>query len=198
MIAGNFEDKYNSKHPISKILVNGFLSSFDEFIDMSGSPRKILEVGCGEGYLTKRLVDKFPNSEIFASDISQEIARVARKRLGRKVNLSVQNVEKLQYNKSTFDLLICCEVLEHVKNPEAALSEIARVASNKIIISIPNEPLWRIFNISRGKYLKRFGNTPGHINHWLPHKFIKLLKDSGMKIISVNYPLPWIMVLAKK
>jgi len=69
MIAGNFEDKYNSKNPISKILVNGFLASFDEFVDMSGSPRKILEVGCGEGYLTKRLVDRFPNSRIFATDI---------------------------------------------------------------------------------------------------------------------------------
>lgn len=198
MIAGNFEDKYNSKNPISKLLVKSFLKTFQELLYISGTPKKIVELGTGEGELIKEVLKHFPGSKVWGSDISREIVKKATANLkGRGVKLSTQDIHKLSYREKYFDLVICCEVLEHVENPEKALREIRRITRGKVILSVPQEPLWRILNISRGKYLKNFGNTPGHLNHFTPAQFSGLVERSGFKILLKKYPLPWQMVLAK-
>lgn len=199
MIAGNFEDKYNTKNPISRILVNNFLSTFKNLLDEIDESKKIVEVGVGEGYLTKIISDKFPDSQIWASDISKDIIKVANDNLkGRKVHLDIEDTQNLSYANDMFDLCVCCEVLEHVQNPKKALSEIRRITRNKVILSVPSESLWRLLNMLRLKYLLSFGNTPGHVNHWTPAQFIRLVEGSGFKVISRKLPLPWQMLLIKK
>ncbi len=47
------------------------------------------------------------------------------------------------------------ETLEHVREPDAALFEMARVASNHLLVSVPREPLWRATNLARGAYVRR-------------------------------------------
>lgn len=197
MISGNFEDKYNTKNPISKIIVSNFISTFKKLLGEIDSPNRIAEVGVGEGYLTNIVAQKFPYSEIWASDLAEDILVVASKNLkGKKVHISLEDVESLSYEDNKFDLCICCEVLEHISNPKKALSEIKRVTRGKVILSVPLEPLWRILNMLRGKYLKDFGNTPGHINHLTPKYFVKLVESSNFKVLSNKFPLPWQMILA--
>jgi hypothetical protein len=87
-------------------------------------------------------------------------------------------------------------VLEHLTDYEAALKELFRVASGYVLISVPNEPLWRILNIFRLKYLKYLGNTPGHINHWSPAKLKKVLNNFG-KVVKIETSIPWIICLTK-
>jgi len=66
------------------------------------------------------------------------------------------------------DLVIACEVLEHLDAPDQALSELQRVCRGQALVSVPNEPLWRMLNVARGKYWRSPGNTPGHLQN-LPH-----------------------------
>lgn len=196
MIAGNFEDKYNTKNPVSKFLVKNFLKTFNGMLSRVDSPKKIVELGTGEGQLIKITQRKFPKSSIWGSDISKEIIKIAARNLkGKNISLSAQDIHKLSYKSKSFDLVICCEVLEHVDNPKKALREIKRISKGKVLLSVPLEPLWRILNMSRGKYLTGFGNTPGHINHFAPGKFKRLVEDSGFKILLIKYPMPWQMVL---
>ena len=198
MIAGNFEDKYNSKNPISKFLVRNFLKTFQKLLLVSTSPKNIVELGAGEGELIKVVLKCLPGANVWGSDISKKVIDKAKKNLhGQKVRLGVENIEKLSYRGNSFDLVICCEVLEHVENPEKALREIRRITRGRIILSVPQEPLWRVLNIARGKYLRDFGNTPGHLNHFTPFQFSRLVERCGFKILLKKYPLPWQMVLAK-
>jgi hypothetical protein len=53
------------------------------------------------------------------------------------------------------------------------------------------------FGAIRGKYLSDFGNTPGHLNHWSKRGFLHLLSNTGFNLISIECPLPWMMVLGK-
>lgn len=94
-------------------------------------------------------------------------------------------------------MLICCEVLEHVSDPERGLKIIADCTDEFFIVSVPHEPIWCMLNMFRGKYLKRFGNTPGHVNHWTKHSFRNMVSKYG-EIIAIGTPLPWIMMLVKK
>jgi len=95
-----------------------------------------------------------------------------------------------------FDSILLLEVLEHLEDPAAALREIFRVARHSVVVSVPNEPLWRILNFMRGKYWSDWGNTPGHINHWSRAEFISLISQFG-EIISVHSPKPWTIIHAK-
>ena len=49
----------------------------------------------------------------------------------------------------------------------------------------------------RSKYIKNFGNTPGHLNHWSTKRIIKLVDKNYGKVIAVETPLPWTIILAK-
>ena len=108
-----------------------------------------------------------------------------------------ESIYSLQRESSSFDLVICLEVLEHLDDPEMALKELGRVTNKFCLLSVPNEPLWRIMNIMRVKYISNLGNTPGHINHWSRKKFLKLL-SKYFKVINYKNSTPWIIVLVEK
>jgi len=61
---------------------------------------------------------------------------------------------------------------------------------------VPREPIWRILNIARGKYIGDLGNTPGHVNHWSRRGFIDLL-SRRFDVVEVRSPLPWTMALCR-
>lgn len=199
-VEGNFEDKYNTNNPISKFLMTRFLKSFDNLVEKVGHTKRvktICEIGCGEGELLKRLRFKFPDAEIHACDLSaNEIAKAKKNCQGLGIHFSIQDAQKLTYSDKMFDLVIACEVLEHIPDPDKAISEIKRVGK-LAIVSVPIEPLWRILNILRLRYLNDFGNTPGHLNHWGIFSFQKLLKNHALKPIYNKVPLPWQIYMIK-
>lgn len=69
---------------------------------------------------------------------------------------------------------------------------------NYIVLSVPREPIWRLLNMVRGKYIRDWGNTSGHIQNWSAKKFRSFLEESGMEIVEMRKPLPWTMVHLKK
>lgn len=198
MIYGNFENKYESSFFVSKLLVKYFIRNFVNLLPDSNF-KNIADIGAGEGYLTTILARKYSQSTIYASDISSKLLdKLKAKNKFRNVIFERANVKKLKYKNNYFDLIILCEVLEHINNPNIALKEIYRVANKYVLISVPNEPVWRVLNILRFKYLKRLGNTPGHINHYSKKTILKLLRAEKFKIIKVKTTLPWIIILMKK
>ena len=99
--------------------------------------------------------------------------------------------------KTLYDLVVSTEVLEHLDNPLRALKELSRISNRYIIISVPNEPLWRIANVVRLKYLSAFGNTPGHINHWSKASFSMLAKKVCKVRVALT-PIPFTILLCEK
>ena len=202
-IYGNYEDKYNAENPIAKFLMGNFIEQFKKNLSSLGSEKidSICEVGCAEGELLKIAHCIYPDAVIFASDISeQEISKAKKNCDSFPVEFSLQNAENLEkYEDSAFDFLICCEVLEHLSNPEKGLQELLRISKKYILLSVPNEPVWRILNMARGKYLKDFGNTPGHINHWTLWQFSDFVNTPAKySIMKRSYPFPWQMALLEK
>lgn len=200
-IEGNYEDKYNSNNPVSKVLMNNFIDSIRKLIkDIDRKEiTSVCEVGAGEGELLKNIIKVYPGAIYSATDLSKRKIKEAKNNLKIKnINFSVQNAENLnKFKDKQFDLVICCEVLEHVKNYNKSLKELKRISKKYILISVPNEPIWRMLNMTRGKYWKTLGNTPGHINHWNIFSFDKLVKSEKLVILGKKYPLPWQMMLLR-
>ena len=134
-VEGNFEDKYNSKNPVSRVLMNSFLTKATKLIKNINSKEiaSICEIGVGEGELLKNIIKIFPKVKDSATDLSKRKVKEAENNLKKNmINFSVQNAEKLsKYRDNEFDLVIYGEVLEHVKNYKKALIELRRILKQR-------------------------------------------------------------------
>ena len=197
IIIGNTYDKYGSKNPIVKIIMRGFHDSLDSLVNKI-NPKSINEIGCGEGYW----VINWNKRGIITrgSDFSEQVIQIAKenaKSQGIENHLfSVKNIYELEEGIDNADLIVCCEVLEHLEHPELALQSLEKVVDNYLILSVPREPIWRFLNILRGKYIKDFGNTPGHLQHWSSGAFVDLVSNH-FEIIEIKNPFPWTMLLCR-
>ena len=188
--------KYETKNPISKTLLKGYFNALEELL-RTISFNNVYEAGCGNGYITKFIRNKYNSIAISASDVSENKILVAKEEISN-VSFSIENIYKLTKQcDNTYDLVIATEVLEHLEHPREALVELIRISKKHIILSVPNEPIWCIGNMLRFKYLKSFGNTPGHINHWSKNTFIKFI-NQYCSVKKILMPLPWVMILCEK
>ena len=194
IVVGNNYDKYASSNPIVKWMMTGFHTSIDKIIAQV-EPNEIHEVGCGEGYWTIEYKKK--NLAVRGSDFSSTVINVAEKNAenaGLSGDIfSVKSIYELDPKTDSADLIVCCEVLEHLEDPKAALESLQKLSFNNLIISVPREPIWRVLNLVRMKYVRDFGNTPGHIQHWSRSGFENLIANH-FEIVETLTPFPWVML----
>lgn len=198
IVVGNNYDKYNSRNPIVQQLMRGFEQSLAALVAQV-RPKEIHEVGCGEGYWTLRW--RAQGIEARGSDFSTVAIDIARnnaadRRLQPEM-FSVGNIYHLQSPRDRAELVVCCEVLEHLDDPEEALRVLQRVADPWLILSVPREPLWSAMNMARGRYWRDLGNTPGHVQRWSSRAFVKLV-SRYFDVVTMRTPVPWTMLLCRQ
>ncbi|MEM7152705.1 MAG: class I SAM-dependent methyltransferase [Myxococcota bacterium] len=190
-VVGNVYDKYGTSNPIARHMMRSFLSSVTELYRIA-APSEVLEVGCGEGELAAHLWHEGPRPDRF------EICDVELDRLSPDLppDISVReaSIYELPWPDDAFDLVLCCEVLEHLQEPAKGLAELARVARRHVLISTPWEPVWRVLNVARGRYLGELGNTPGHVQHWGRRGLARLARTQ-LRLVAQRTPLPWTVLL---
>ena len=193
---GNTFDKYGSSNPVVRRLMAGFHGTLDELWGQA-APQSVLDVGCGEGVLTYEWARRLGDGRIVGIDLDDPALKVewgGRQR--PNLEYRTEEATSLSFADDEFDMVTAIEVLEHVPDPRATVSEMARVARRHLLVSVPREPLWRGLNLARGAYWKTLGNTPGHVNHWSRRSFISLLSQHG-KVEQARAPFPWTMVLVR-
>ena len=79
-------------------------------------------------------------------------------------------------------------------DPATAIGEIARVSRRAVLVSTPWEPVWRLMNLARGRYVSAWGNTPGHIQHF-SRRALRRLVSRRVDVLEERRPLPWTVLL---
>jgi SAM-dependent methyltransferase len=198
IVVGNAFDKYGSANPVVRWIMRGFESRLDALVRIV-RPATIHEVGCGEGYWVLR----WRRDRIVArgSDFSETVIALARQNAreqGCPEGLfNVRSIYELKPEEDAADLIVCCEVLEHLANPREALRRLQSLECEHLIFSVPHEPLWRMLNFARCKYLRHGGNTPGHVQHWSREGFVSLVSEY-FDVLRVQTPVPWTMLLCRR
>lgn len=192
----NFSGKYEDTNFISKFLVENYFKSVEKLLTKTKTTiNSAHEIGCGEGRSTMKLNKMISN--LTASEYVENLIPLAKK---NNPNLTIfqESLYELKYEENSVDLVFLLEVLEHLDYPKLALEELKRVSKKYLILGVPREPLWCFLNMCRFKYLRDFGNTPGHLNHWSKKSIIKLIEEEYGKVIAIESPIPWTIILAEK
>jgi ubiquinone/menaquinone biosynthesis C-methylase UbiE len=190
---GNASAKYEASNPVVRYLLNRFLRRLDEAA-ANLHPTSVLDVGCGEGIVTERLAHGLAPAKVLGVDAESHLQEEWRARSAPNLTFATGSAYDLPFEDDSFDLVCCIEVLEHLERPPAALAEMSRVAGRALLLSVPNEPGWRISHLLAGRNMRALGNTPGHINHWSRRSFADLVSNYGRPDASAVFP--WTLVVA--
>jgi len=168
------------------------MSGFDEnpvnahqrMVRLIGRNKRVLEVGSGPGFVSKRL--KQNGCDVFAVEIDPEKAKDAKKFCEK---VFVGNIEeiKLALSKQSFDVILFGDVLEHLKNPEETLLKLKDFLKKdgRIIVSLPNIANWKIrLKLGFGKFdYEDWGILDKtHLRFFTRKTARKLIEDAGFEI----------------
>ena len=198
VVIGNTFDKYGSKNPVVRRLMAGFDNALSGFVE-AADPSTIHEVGCGEGHWVMQWAAA--GRTVRGTDFSGQVIEMARRNAAERGLdpglFGVRSIHDVEPGRDSADLVVCCEVMEHVDDPERAFAALTRIVDRELIVSVPREPLWRALNMARGRYLADFGNTAGHVNHWSATG-IRRLAGRYFDVVAVATPLPWTMLHCRR
>lgn len=196
ILIGNQVNKAELKNPISRALVAGFDRALFGLL-RAAQPKTIHEVGCGEGRLARMIHAEFPGVPFRGTDFSRELI-AENQRLGPAgIEFVCKSIYDLDRAADGADTIICCEVLEHLEEPARGVEALRSLGAQHCILSVPNEPVWRVLNCLRGKYLSALGNTPGHLNHWSTRSFCRFVESHGFEVRARRQPFPWTMLYGR-
>jgi 2-polyprenyl-6-hydroxyphenyl methylase/3-demethylubiquinone-9 3-methyltransferase len=90
--------------------------------------KRALDVGCGGGLLTEEVAAMgFTVTGIDPSEKSLDAARAHAAQRGLSIHYRRGYGDTLPFENASFEVVYCCDVLEHIRNWDAVIGEIARV-----------------------------------------------------------------------
>jgi len=179
-VQSKFDENYFSSEAYSGV-------SFDRFSQYWWSNRyyamlvrkhgphsgRVLELGCGLGHLLGWLVDQY---EVYGTDINPWALYQASKNVSRGKYLILSAEDLSAFPDKIFQVVIAKHVVEHLADPEMALSEIGRVLApgGLLLLATPNTD-----SLSRAVKKENWigYKDPTHISLWSPGKWLDHIRS---------------------
>lgn len=142
----------------------------------------LLDVGCGSGSLLFRManaghtVHGIDVSNTFVDSIQDSVMQSG---LDSQINVKVGNAENLDFEDSSVDGVVLAEVLEHLPNEKATLSEVKRVLkpNGLLYITVPANPaLWTTVD-----------EEAGHFRRYTAQGLASVLEDNGFGVTHIRW-----------
>lgn len=150
---------------------------------------RVLDVGCGEGVLGKRLSEKGVK-EVVGIEINPDAAKKAERNISRVLCGDVEAIE-LPFERGYFDCIIFADILEHLKDPITILKRFRDYLSDSgvIVASIPNVGHYGIINMlveGHWSYQDYGILDRTHLRFFTKKEIEALLNNSGFEITGIS------------
>jgi 2-polyprenyl-3-methyl-5-hydroxy-6-metoxy-1,4-benzoquinol methylase len=161
--------------------------------------KRVLEVGCGNGSFAAYLKSQ-RSVQVVAIEAHPAAAEAARHRVDRLINASIEEAAP-QLAGEQFDCVVFNDVLEHLVDPWAALSQIRPLLSDggRVVASIPNMRYFPVLKelILRGhwEYQQQGVLDRTHLRFFTTHSMRQLFTTTGFNVQTLEgingIKFPW-------
>jgi len=168
-----------------------------KFVHELGQAERALDLGCGDG----RLTDELDALKIYAADVSRVALERARHRLGPDATfVELEPDSPLPLEDTQFDLVLCAETLEHVRDVQFFLSEIRRVLRPGGTLAVTTPAHSRLTGI---KILVRgfdnvFEPLSPHLRFFTKRSLLRLLGEMGYDVRSIRREKGTLLATARR
>ncbi len=163
---------------------------FRDALAPCGSPPKVLDVGCGAGFVAEALAAT--GAEVVGVDIVPGPLRAVIRRPGHGRYLRA-DAERLPFAAAAFDAVVVSEVLEHVPDPGRVVAEAARVLrrGGRMLFGGPNRTrLSKLVLVDLAQRLRVTRVLPADLHEWAafvgPARLARLAAPVGLEVVDVT------------
>jgi SAM-dependent methyltransferase len=157
-----------------------------EFVRGLGRAERALDVGCGDGRLSAALDVR----DLTVADVSRVALERARARLPEAVVVELDPDGPFPLGDAGFDLVLCAETLEHVRDVQLLLSEIRRVLrpGGTLALTTPASP----------PLMRPPDPLSPHLRMLTRRSLRRLLEELGFEVVSLRRRSGTLLALAKR
>jgi 2-polyprenyl-3-methyl-5-hydroxy-6-metoxy-1,4-benzoquinol methylase len=149
--------------------------------------QRVLDVGCGEGRFTAALAAE--GAQVIGLDVAEEPLRRARERHPELDLRLIGETGPWPAPDASFDVVWAGEVIEHVADTAAWLSEVRRVlrSGGSLLLSTPANGRMGLLAaaLSRRAFARRFDPCGEHLRFYSRATLTRLIEDFGFQGVSV-------------
>lgn len=137
---------------------------------------KILEVGCGTGWLLPSLT---PFGEVTATDIADESVELARQR-HPEVSFLTGDIATIDLDPGAFDVVVALEVLSHVEDQQAFVDLVSTFLrpGGRLMIATQNRPVLQRYNEIPPP-------SPGQLRRWVDAAELRELVEPACRVLEL-------------
>lgn len=157
--------------------------------------RNILDVGCAGGYMTNEIAKMFPCGQVTGVDAYTKAISYATKRFPH-IYFIKTDAHTLPFKNNYFDLVVCYETIEHVKNPEKVLAQIYRVLQKGGVAIIAMDSGNLLFRLVWYVWEKTKGSVwqGAHLHPFHHDELENKIKKAGFIVTKKHFSHLWMEV----
>jgi ubiquinone/menaquinone biosynthesis C-methylase UbiE len=155
---------------------------------------EVVEFGCGTGVFTKALAQNAKH--IVATDLSDEMIKIARTRLEGFQNISVEKAdcENTSFSSGRFNTVFMANLIHVIENPQKALQESWRILRNDRTLLITSGTIYGMrpfekikMSIRAIKIIRMWGRPPRYFRgNYSPDELSSLVESAGFKVEKIE------------
>jgi 2-polyprenyl-3-methyl-5-hydroxy-6-metoxy-1,4-benzoquinol methylase len=164
----------------------------ERLLALAGSPGRVLDIGCSSGYLARRLVER--GARVVGIDVDERAVAEAREVCEEVLVGDVESME-LPFQEHSFDAVLCGDVIEHLRNPEAFLTRVRPLIrpGGRLVLTTPNVANWAMrlgLLAGRWHYTDRGILDRTHAHLFTKKTLEQTLERAGYRIVELDVTAP--------
>ena len=157
-----------------------------------GTGQRVLDVGCSSGYLAEPLSQR--GNTIVGLELDPDAAREAERFCERVLVGDVETME-LPLEPESFDVVLCGDVVEHLRDPVAALARLRPFLRprGRLVLSTPNVANWAIrlsLLAGRWRYTDRGILDRTHTHLFTRATLAEAIEAAGYRDVRIDFSVP--------